>query len=83
MLDLRLSFPAAPRRCLLTGTKLYCLVTGAQQLTQSCYTAATFSTLTVLVGRQEEHPACKKLSDDVLAWLSDWSEVQMVCMWST
>jgi len=30
----------------------------------------------VLVGRQEGHPACKKLSDGVLAWLSVWSEVQ-------
>ena len=29
-----------------------------------------FSALTLLVGRQEEHPACKKLSDAVLAWLS-------------
>jgi len=27
-------------------------------------------------GRQEGHPACKKLSGGVLAWLSDWSEVQ-------
>jgi len=26
-----------------------------------------FSALTLLVGRQEEHPACKKLSDEVLA----------------
>jgi len=32
--------------------------------------------LTLLVGRQEEHPACKKLSGGVLAWLSVWSEVQ-------
>ena len=30
----------------------------------------------MLVGRQEGHPACKKLSDGVLAWLSVWSEVQ-------
>jgi len=29
-----------------------------------------FSSLTLLVGRQEEHLACKKLSDEVLAWLS-------------
>ena len=35
-----------------------------------------FSTLMLLVGRQEGHPACKKLSGGVLAWLSDWSEVQ-------
>jgi len=36
-----------------------------------------FSALTQLVGRQEGHPACKKLSSDVLAWLSVWSEVQI------
>jgi len=36
-----------------------------------------FSALTLLVGRQEGHPACKKLSGGVLAWLSVWSEVQM------
>jgi len=26
-----------------------------------------FSALTLLVGRQEEHPACKKMSDEMLA----------------
>ena len=35
-----------------------------------------FSALTLLVGRQEGHPACKKLSGEVPAWLSVWSEVQ-------
>jgi len=39
-----------------------------------------FSALTLLVGRQEGHPACKKLSSGVLAWLSVWSEVQ-ACIW--
>ena len=39
-----------------------------------------FSALTLLVGRQEGHPACKKLSGGVLAWLSSWSEVQS-CIW--
>jgi len=34
------------------------------------------SALTLLVGRQERHPACKKLSGGVLAWLSVLSEVQ-------
>jgi len=29
-----------------------------------------FSALTLLVGGEEEHPACKKTSDEVLAWLS-------------
>jgi len=35
-----------------------------------------FSALTLLVGQQEGHPACKKLSCGVLAWFSVWSEVQ-------
>ena len=39
-----------------------------------------FSALTLLVGHQEEHPASKKLSDGVLAWLSVWSVVQMICI---
>jgi len=30
----------------------------------------SFSALTLLVGQQERHPACKKLSGGVLAWLS-------------
>ena len=34
-----------------------------------------FSALTLLVGWQEGHPACKKLSGGVLAWLSVWSKV--------
>ena len=37
---------------------------------------AAFSALTLFVGRQEGHTACKKLSGGVLAWLSVWSEVQ-------
>jgi len=39
-----------------------------------------FSALTLLAGRQEGHPAFKKLSGGVLAWLSVWSEVQ-TCIW--
>ena len=39
-----------------------------------------FSALTLLVGRQERHPACNKLSGGLLAWLSVWSEVQ-TCIW--
>ena len=39
-----------------------------------------FSTLTLLAGRQEGHPACKKLSPGVLVWLSVWSYVQ-TCIW--
>jgi len=36
--------------------------------------------LTLLVGWQEEHPACKKLSGGVLPWLSVWGVVQ-ICIW--
>ena len=42
--------------------------------------ACAFSALTLLVGRQEGHPACKKLSGGVLAWLTVCSEVQ-TCIW--
>jgi len=42
--------------------------------------AFAFSALTLLVGRQEGHPTCKKLSGGVLAWLSVWSEMQ-TCIW--
>jgi len=36
-----------------------------------------FCASTLLAGHQEEHMACKKLSDKVLAWLY----VQMICIW--
>jgi len=39
-----------------------------------------FSALTLLVGQQEGHPACKNQSGGVLAWLSVWSEVK-TCIW--
>jgi len=42
------------------------------------FSAFAISALTLLFGRQEGHPACKKLkSGMVLAWLSVWSEVQL------
>jgi len=44
------------------------------------YFLNAFSALTQLVGWQEGHPACKKLSDEVLAWLSVWGELQ-ICIW--
>jgi len=48
----------------------------------SCAISVAFSALTVLVGHQEEHLARKKLRDGVLAWLSVWSVMQMICIWS-
>jgi len=46
------------------------------------YIHYAFSALTLLVGRQEGHPACKQLSGGVLVWLSVWSELQ-TCIWPT
>jgi len=34
----------------------------------------------LLVGQQEGHPACKKMSGGMLVWLSAWGEVQ-ICIW--
>jgi len=45
-----------------------------------CKLGFAFSALTLLVGRPEGHPACKKLSGGVLAWLSVWNKVQ-TCIW--
>jgi len=42
--------------------------------------SCAFSALTPLVGWQEGHPPCKKLSGGVLAWLSVWSKVH-TCIW--
>jgi len=41
------------------------------------------SALTLLVGRQEDRLAYKKLSDEVLPWLYFGSKVQMICIWSS
>jgi len=42
--------------------------------------SGAFSASTLLFGWQDGHPACKKLSGGVLAWLSVWSKVR-TCMW--
>jgi len=39
-----------------------------------------FSALMLLVGRHEGHPTCKKVSGQVLVWLSVWGKVQ-ICIW--
>jgi len=45
-----------------------------------CCCCYPFFALTLLVGWQEGHPACKNLSGEVLACLFVWSEVQ-TCIW--
>jgi len=49
-------------------------------LQYNAFRAFAITDLTLFVGWQEGHPACKKLSGGVLAWLSVWSEVQ-ICIW--
>jgi len=61
---------AGPDHVLLTHT---CPVR-LHSMQLHCITA--FSALAMMIGRQEGHLACKKLSGGVLAWLSVWSEVQ-------
>jgi len=41
-----------------------------------------FSALTLLVGQQEWHLACKKLSGGIVAWLRVWVKVQ-IYIWSS
>jgi len=41
------------------------------------FNIAAFSAWTLLVGWQEGHMACKKLSGGMLAWLCVWVKVQI------
>ena len=63
----------------LPCTTLYSALTCLQCFVMPSVLCHAFSALTLLVGQQEGHPACKNLSGGVLAWLSVWSEVQ-TCM---
>jgi len=58
------------------GLQYHQLHRSSKLLLYSWYSAP----LMLLVGRQEGHPACKKLSGGVLAWLSVWGKVQ-ICIW--
>jgi len=58
----------------------YCVLYKYSYLLTYWVARYAFSALTLLVGRQEGHPACKKLSGGVLVWLSVWSEMQ-TCIW--
>ena len=70
-------------RLLLMSCQTVCSVIlprRAVSRTVCCLWWCALSALTLLVGWQEGHPACKKLSGGVMAWLSVWSEVQ-TCIW--
>ena len=63
----------------------FCCRTAATRCYSNYYSISivstnAFSALTLSVGQQEGHPACKKLSGGVLAWLFVWSDVQ-ICIW--
>ena len=61
------------------GLTSYVVNSSVNSSVLQCWVNA-FSALTLLVGRQEEYPACKKLSGGVLVWLSVWIKVQ-TCIW--
>ena len=77
-LDLRLGSEHQLKQLVVRGRAIFLLLTLLYYL--RTYFIVAFSALTLLVEWQEGHPACKKLSSEVLAWLSDWSEVQ-TCIW--
>jgi len=54
-------------------TKCLLLLLQFQKICRYPVIFVAFSALTLLVGWQEGHLACKKLSGGVLAWLSVWS----------
>ena len=57
----------------------YCTVIVAQ-VVLICFVEILLHDLTLLFGRLEVQSACKNLIDEVLVWLSVWSEVQMTCI---
>ena len=60
----------------LCDVLFFCILYDIVLLFDPYIVLSPFSALTLLVGRQEGHPECKKLSGWVLAWLSVWSEMQ-------
>jgi len=63
---------AVKRVCVLYGTTSYIYCDWPNMVASSA--------LTLLVGRQDGHSACKKLSGGVLVWLFVWSNVH-ICIW--
>jgi len=63
------------KRCILLMIFFSSVICVAVLFLVSHWLNSAFSALTMLVGQQEGHPACKKLSGGVLEWLSVWGEV--------
>ena len=70
---------------ILVGCHLFCIALFEEIVFHTfCFLPSVFlvfSALTLFVGRQEEHPACKKMSDEMVVWLYVWSEVKMIYIW--
>ena len=58
----------------------YCNVFCFKEGMFCCLQCYAFNALTLLVGWQEGHLACRKLSGGMLAWLCVWVKVQ-ICIW--
>jgi len=56
--------------CKFSLQPFLCHAATVQSTNRKWYQLLSFSALTLLVGQQEGHPACKKQSDEVLALLS-------------
>ena len=61
-------------------SKLYCISVSFKTFHSMLSLCCDFSATMLLVGWPEEHPAHKILGDDMLAWLSICSKVQMTCI---
>jgi len=72
----RMAEEATPKRLLISSR----LLADEPWFFLHIFKKSAFSVSMLLAGRQEGHPACKKLSGGVLAWLSVWSAVQ-TCIW--
>ena len=87
MIDRKMRLWVLAPYCNLLFCWVSCSKPSCRLLSKCCASGVIFqasclcdSALTLLVGRQEGHPACKKQSGGVLVWLFVWSEVQ-ICIW--
>ena len=78
MMEMATGDPPWPESAVNSAALIYKVLT--QILYMMRYDVLAFSALMLLVGWQEGHLACKKLSGGVLVWLSVCSEVQ-TCIW--
>jgi len=76
---LNLEYPL-PQVVHCSGYKIVVVVVVVISCFNSVFVKVAFSALTLLVGRHEGHPACKKLSGGLVAWLFVWSDVH-ICIW--